>query len=195
MGFLDRTAMRAERRRLAPFFRADEHFIQTDVCELIGVEFSLEGTRLPGAQVAFSMTSHAIYFRPTQGVRDAPATRLPYERIVAVIANGPFLEFTTISGGDYLFRDIGRAMGGDKYELLTIELAKREVHRQTVELADGAMEFVCRPFDEGGLPGWLHLVVRGDVDPSSPTVRAAVEAQMATAIARFGSPFTPTPAA
>lgn len=36
--------LKAERKRLAPFFAADERFIQTDVCELVSVEFQPEET-------------------------------------------------------------------------------------------------------------------------------------------------------
>lgn len=183
MGLLDRVAMKAERKRLAPFFAADERFIQTDVCELVTVEFQPEGTRLPKGQVAFSLSNKAVYFRHTNE-RSPDVIRIPYDRIVAVVSRGGFLEFTTSTGGDYLFQDLGRPMGDDKYILISAELTRRENHRQVVALPDGSQaELINRSLDEDRAPQWLTA---GDFDRSDPANRAAIEEALAPAIMRLG---------
>ncbi len=189
-GFLDRIAMRAERRRLAPFFSAEERFIQTDVCRLVKAMFRPEGSQIPSALVAFSLTNRAIYLRSTSG-RRADVLRIPYERIVDVYGRPPMLELHTSTGGAYLFEDIGRAMGGDKYTLIVAEITRRENHRQAVDLPDGST-VVCinRCLDEDQAPAW---VIAGEFDPKDPANRAALEAALAPAIMRLGPVFPPSP--
>lgn len=183
MGFLDRAAMKAEQRRLTPFFLPDERFIQTDVCELLAIEFQPEGRRVPGGQVAFTLTNKAVYFRKTKE-RNADVIRVPYERIVTVVATGDMLEFTTFSGGDYLFRNIGRPMGDDKHVVIAAELKRRENHRQVIDLPDGShAEVVNRARDEDVVPEWFTI---GDVDRTDPANQRAIEAAAASAIARLG---------
>lgn len=183
MGLLDRVAMKAERKRLAPFFTSDERFVQTDVCELVSAEFQPEGTRLPGGPAALSLTNKAVYFRRTDS-RNPDVIRIPYERIVVVVGHGPLLEFTTATGGDYLFRDVGRPMGDDKHTLITAELTRRENHRQTVLLpSGGTAELINRSLDEDRGPEWL---IAGDFDRSDPANRATIESALAPAIMRLG---------
>ena len=189
MGLLGRVAMKAERKRLAPFFAADERFIQSDVCELVSVEFRPEGTRLPKGQVVFSLSNKAVYFRRTNE-RSPDVIRIPYDRIVAVLSRGGFLEFTTSTGGDYLFQDLGRAMGDDKYILITAEIARRENHRQVVGLPDGSQaELINRSLDEDRAPQWLTA---GDFDRSDPANRAVIEEALGPAIMRLGPITWPT---
>lgn len=183
VGILDRAAMKAEQRRLAPFFLADERFIQTDVCELLTVVFQPEDTRLPGGQVAFTLTNKAVYFRRTNE-RSPDVIRIPYERIVMVIAPGDMLDFTTFSGGEYVFRNIGRAMGDDKHVIIQAEITRRENHRQIIELPGGGVaEIMNRARDEDVVPEWFTI---GDFDRADPANQAAVEAAAASAIARLG---------
>lgn len=94
-----------------------------------------KGRSVPGGQVAFTLTNKAVYLRMTKW--NADVIRLPYERIVTVVAHGDLLEFATFSGGDYLFRNIGRPMGDDKHVVIAVELNRRENHRQVIDLPDG----------------------------------------------------------
>lgn len=181
MGFLDNVGMKAERKRLSPFFSSDERFIQTDVCELVAAD--INGTRIGPFQAALSFTNKAVFFRSTKNI-GLDVIRIPYERIFHVLANGPMLEFTTLTGGDYLFRDLGRPMGDDKYALITAELARRENHRQVVELPDGSKaELVNRSRDEDKAPEWFTA---GNFDRSDPANREVVETALAPAIMRLG---------
>lgn len=175
--------MKFEQRRLAPFFLPDERFIQTDICELLTIEFQSDRSRVPGGQVAFTLTNKAVYIRKTEE-RNADVIRIPYERIVTVVAPGDMLEFTTFSGGDYLFRNIGRPMGDDKHVVIAAELKRRENHRQVIDLPDGAQaEIVNRARDEDVVPEWLTI---GDFDRADPANQRAIEAAAASAIARLG---------
>lgn len=183
MGFLDRVAMKAEQRSLAPFFLPDERFIQTDVCELLAIEFQPEGSRVPGGQVAFTLTNRAVYFRKTKE-RNPDVVQIPYERILTVVAPGDMLKFTTFSSGDYLFRNIGRPMGDDKYIVITAELKRRENHRQVIDLPDGSQaEILNRARDEDVIPEWFTI---GDFDRTDWANQRAIEAAAAAAIARLG---------
>ncbi len=175
--------MKAEQRRLAPFFLPDERFIQVDVCELLAIELQPEGIRVPGGQVALTLTNKAVYFRKTEA-RTPDVTRIPYERIVTVVAPGDMFEFTTFSGGDYLFQNIGRRLGDDKIAIIAAELRRRENHRQIIQLPDGAQAVIVnRARDEDVVPEWLTI---GDFDRSDPANQRAIEAAAASAIARLG---------
>lgn len=181
MDFLDNLGMKAERKRLSPFFAADERFIQTDVCELVAAE--VNGARIGPFQAALSFTNKAVFFRSTKNI-GLDVIRIPYERVFAVVARGPLLEFTTFTGGDYLFRDLGKPMGDDKYVLITAELSRRENHRQVIELPDGSRaELINRSRDEDKAPEWFTA---GDFDRSNPANREAIETVLSPAIMRLG---------
>lgn len=75
-------------------------------------------------------------------------------------------------------------MGDDKYTLITAELARRENHRQSIELPGGSTaELVNRCLDEDRAPEW---VTSGDFDRGDPANRAAIESALAPAIQRLG---------
>lgn len=186
MGFFKRLqslAIRAEAKRLRPFMRADEHFLETDVVELVVISFHEDGKRVPGGQVAMSLTSHAIYLRPMKG--EGSTLRIPYERLVDLAAAQGMTELVTMVAS-YLIKNIGPPMGGDKFETIQLYMRKVENHRQEVDVPGGRVRAIHRPFDEGETGAWLFQTTEG-VDLGDIQVRQALERALAPAIERYGS--------
>lgn len=185
MGLLARIAMKAEQKRLMPFFRKDEHFLQTDVCELVAVEF-VDGARGQTGTVALTLTNRAIYVRHTKG-RSAEAIRIPYERVSDLLAKAGLLEIVTFTA-DWLFRDIGSAMGSDKYTIIAERLRGLENVRRLADVPGGSVAAICRPTDEGKAPEWIFQMAQG-VDIAAPHVRAALREHLASEFAKYGDPW------
>lgn len=182
MGFLGRMAMKRELRRLQPFFRADERFIDTDVCELVAISEGNSQERMAGGEVALTFTNRAFYFRSTRGNSDV--VRVPYERVVDVVGARGMVEVVTVLRS-YLFREIGRPLGGDKSELLSTNVRRLENHRSVIDVAGGQVIAINRPMDEGKDPVWLLQASEG-VDVGDPSVRSVIEHELAGPISRYG---------
>lgn len=183
MRFLDNMAVRREAKRLQPFMRRDERFLETDVCELVTIVWREDGRRQPGGTVVMSFTNRAIYLRPTKG-GDGSVLRIPYERCVDLMAGQGMVEIVTMLA-NYLVRDIGRPMGSDKYEVIRRHMKQLELHSELVEVPGGRVYAVCRPLDENQPGKWLLRYSEG-VDAEAPEVQATLERALAAAIARYG---------
>lgn len=181
MGLLGHLGMKAEQKRLRPFFRNDEHFMETDVCELVSTS---EGHF--AAQVALSFTNRAIYFRQTKGF-NGDVVRIPYECVLGTQQSGSLFEFRTFKSA-YLFKELGRPMGSDKRELLSLQIGKIERFHDEVEVPNGTVEVINRPTDEGQQPGWLYLPSE-NVDLKDPAVRESLRSQLTSAIDQYGPLF------
>lgn len=184
MGLLERVGMKAELRRLSPFFRSDEHFLETDVCELVRVVFHDDGRSSPlRGRVVVTFTSHALYIRPLDARIDV--VRIPFEQVTGA-AGGPGMTQINTLKASWLIRDIGDPMGGgDKYVILEEALRRLENHSEVVDVPGGKVKAVNRPFDEGDSGQWM-LVADEGLDLSSPAVVEALERALAPAIARHG---------
>lgn len=176
-------AMKKELRRLQPFFRSDEHFLETDVCELVMIADNKTGDQTPvRSQVALTLTSRALYFRRIE--RNPDVVRIPYERVVDLVARGQQLIVVT-SLNAYMFSEMGRSMGGNKYDVLSARLKALENHSEVVAVPGGKVHAVNRKFDEDAPNVWALRPTEG-VDLTSPDVKAALEQALAGAIEAYG---------
>lgn len=185
MGFLARAGMKAELRRLEPFFQRDEHFLETDVCDLANVKF-LDGAPGYQGQVALTLTSHAIYVRPTR--MKADVVRIPYERVVDVLTKPGLFEVITTTAS-WLFAEKGAPMGGDKYQQVTDAVSRIHNVRRTIDVPGGRLMALHRPFEENSDAEWTFQTTRG-VDVTDPSVQAVVRRELADEIARYGDPWS-----
>lgn len=123
--------VKAEARRLQPFLRRDEHFLECDVCDVPVIAWR-DGARQEYGRAVMSLTSHAMYLRPAKG-GGVDVLRIPYARIVDLQGSSSAVEVVTMRA-NYLILDIGRPMINDKYQVLSMHPKKLDRHRQTVQV-------------------------------------------------------------
>lgn len=183
MGYADRMAMKREQKRLAPFFRADEHFIQTDVMDSATVKWHEDGSRTKIGTLAFSLTNRAIYVRAIKGL-SSDLVRIPYVHVVNVLTDREMLEVIT-NNASWLFHWHGQPMGADNYTLIGQELTRLENFRADLDVPGGKARVRNRPIDENGNNGWIVNATQG-VDLDSEEVLASLNSQLPEAIAKHG---------
>lgn len=183
MGLLQGLGVKAEARRLRPFMRADEHYLECDIVE-VPVIARADGTRSPYGSAVVSLTSHAIYIRPNKGGA-FEAIRVSYPEIINWSRRGPMVDVTT-RHSQILFVTGRAAMIPDLYDSISMHMRRIEQYSERVDLPDGGfVHAVFRPMKEGGAASWVLFSSEG-VDMHHAETRAVLEHALGPAISRLG---------
>lgn len=183
MGILQGLGVKAEARRLRPFMRADEHYLECDIVDIPAIA-TADGSRGTYGSAVVSLTSHAIYVRPNKG-GGFEAIRIPYPEIINWSRRGPMVDVTT-RHSQILFVSGRAPMIPDLYESISMHMDRLELHDQQVDLPGGGfVRAVFRPMKEGAPPSWVLFSSEG-VDTSDGETRSVLERELAPGIARFG---------
>lgn len=183
MGLLDRIAMKQERKRLAPFFRGDERFIQTDVMDAVAVQWHDTGRVDRHGQAALTLTNRAIHLRLIKG-HGGNVTRIPYEHVMD-LSEGPQMFLVTTTKARWRFEYRGSPMGANNFDVIRAELQRFENVNRTIDVPGGQVMAVNKPIEEDGPPAWT-LVHSDGVNLADPAVMFVLTEELAHEISKWG---------
>jgi hypothetical protein len=175
VGILDRAALRATNRLVAPLMAPGEAVIDYEIASVGG-----------SGNAGIMFSQHAIYL----GYRDGHAERLPYQDIRDVTAwGGDESTFTIwLFSGRQILLTCNPPVRTRPVELIERQLERLVVHHETLLLRDGLCVVArARPVAEGRPPVWL-LEFPDDrgVERYDPEVQEEIDIALGPAARRLG---------